>query len=134
KRAADGRRFFMTYVPAAPHYPYEGIPERFRKFKVTRPGDYGPLYLNELLYMDWVLASLVDQLKESGLLDKTLVVITDDHGEMLGGEDGLIGHGWLLTPELANAPLIIMDPANVGYRINKTVGSQVDLLPTLCDR
>src|SRR5947208_7858083 len=84
--------------------------------------------------MDWVLASLVDQLKESGLLDKTLVVITDDHGEMLGGEDGPIGHGWLLTPELANAPLIIMDPANVGYRINKAVGSQVDLLPTLCDR
>src|SRR5436853_437425 len=33
-----------------------------------------------------------------------------------------------------DTPQIIMDPANVGYRINKTVGSQVDLLPTLCDR
>ncbi len=134
KHAADGRKFFLTYVPAAPHYPYEGVPVRFRKFKMTEPGDYKAPYLNELLYMDWVLASLVDQLRDSGLLEKTLVVITDDHGEMLGGKDGPIGHGWWLTPQLVNAPLIILDPEKPGYHVNPTVGSQVDLLPTLCDR
>jgi len=67
------------------------------------------------------------------LLDKTLVVITDDHGELLGAQGGPIGHGWLLTPELANAPLIIMDPQKPGYRVNQTIGSQVDLLPTVLD-
>jgi hypothetical protein len=133
KYASEGRRFFLTYVPAAPHYPYERVPDAFRKFKMTDPDDFTPLYRNELLYMDWVLASIVDQLKASDLLDKTLVVITDDHGEMLGAAKGPIGHGWLLTPELANAPLIIMDPQNAGCRINPTVGSQVDLLPTLLD-
>jgi arylsulfatase A-like enzyme len=132
--AAGQQRFFLTYVPAAPHYPYEGIPPRFRQFQSSGPGDYTALYLNELLYMDWVLASLVDQLKQSGLLEKTLVVITDDHGEMLGGNGGPIGHGWLLTPQLANAPLIIMDPERSGYAINQAVGSQVDLLPTLLAR
>jgi phosphoglycerol transferase MdoB-like AlkP superfamily enzyme len=134
KYAADKQRFFLTYVPAAPHYPYEGIPPRFRRFQPSGSGDYKSFYLNELLYMDWVLASLIDELKESGLLEKTLVVITDDHGEMLGGKGDPIGHGWLLTPELANAPLIIMDPEKPGYRINRAVGSQVDLLPTLLDR
>ena len=83
--------------------------------------------------MDWVMASIVDQLKESGLLDKTLVVITNDHGEMLGANGGSIGHGWAITPELANTPLIIMDPQNPGCHLNYTLGSQIDVLPTLLD-
>jgi len=132
--ASGSRRFFLTYVPAAPHYPYEKVPEAFHKFKAGALGDYTPFYLNDLLYMDWVLTSIIDELEESGLLDKTLVVITDDHGELLGANGGPIGHGWLLSPELVNAPLIIMDPEKPGYRVNETVGSQVDLLPTLLDR
>jgi len=131
--AKDKQRFFLTYVPAAPHYPYEKVPEQFHKFKPGELGDYSALYKNELLYMDWVMASLVDELKESGLLEKTIVIITDDHGELLGANGGPIGHGWLLTPELANAPLIIMDPQKPGYRVNTRIGSQVDLLPTLLD-
>jgi arylsulfatase A-like enzyme len=134
KYATDRKKFFLTYVPAAPHYPYDAVPDRFRKFKPTDPSDYTPLYLNELLYMDWVLASLIDQLRDSGVLDKTLVVITDDHGEMTGGKGGPIGHGWWLTPQLANAPLILLDPERKEYRVNTTLGSQVDLLPTLCGR
>jgi len=55
-------------------------------------------------------------LKADGLLDKTIIVITADHGEMLGVKGGPIGHGWVVTPELANIPLIIMDPDHPGYR------------------
>lgn len=131
--ATNHQKFFLTYVPAAPHNPFDGTPNRFRKFKLGQVGDYTPFYLNELLYMDWNITSILDQLKTSGLLDNTLVIITDDHGEMLGENGGPIGHGWAITPELVNIPLIIMDPANSGYHINNTVGSQVDLLPTVLD-
>ncbi len=134
KYAADGRRFFLTYVPAAPHYPYDKIPPQFCKYKMTEVGNFTPLYQNELLYIDWVLASMVDQLKASGVLDKTLVIITNDHGEMLGDNGGPIGHGWVVTPELVNTPLILMDPQNPGCHTNYTVGSQIDLLPTVLDR
>jgi arylsulfatase A-like enzyme len=134
KYALADQRFFLTYVPAAPHYPYDNIPKEFCKFKKTSMGDYTPAYLNELLYMDFILASIVDQLKESGLLDKTMVIITNDHGEMLGNEGNPIGHGWAFTPELGNTPLIIMDPQNPGNHVNYTIGSQVDLLPTLLAR
>src|SRR5205823_3313733 len=72
KYSAGGQRIFMTYVPAAPHHPFEQVPARFQKFKAGEEGDHTPFYLNQLLYMDWVLASMVDQLKDSGLLDKTL--------------------------------------------------------------
>jgi len=131
--AAQRKKFFLTYVPAAPHYPYDSIPDRFRKYPLMTIGDYSPKYLNELLYMDWVIASLVDELRDAGVLDQTLVVITDDHGEMLGENGGPIGHGWVVTPELANVPLIVLDPARPGYRVNPVVGSQVDLLPTVLD-
>lgn len=131
--ATDKRKFFLTYVPAAPHNPFDGTPRRFQKRKLQKVGDLTPLYLNELQYMDWIKSSLLDQLKESGLLDKTLVVITADHGEMLGEDGGPVGHGWEITPALANVPLIIMDPDHHGYRLNRTIGSQVDLMPTILD-
>ena len=79
------------------------------------------------------MASILDQLKESGLLDKTLVIITNDHGEKTGANGSSIGHGWDLTPQLANTPLIIMDPQKPGYRLNYTLGSQIDLLPSVLD-
>jgi arylsulfatase A-like enzyme len=131
--AAEHQKFFLTYVPAAPHYPYDGTPHRFYKYQKKQIGDFTPLYLNELLYMDWIISSLIDQLRDSGVLDRTLVIITDDHGESLGADGGPIGHGWAVTPDLANVPLIIMDPENRGYHVNYTVGSQVDLTPTILD-
>jgi arylsulfatase A-like enzyme len=131
--ATNHQKFFLSYFPVAPHQPFDGAPEKFNKFKLEMMGNFKPLYLNELLYLDWVIGSVMDELKNTGLLDNTLVIITDDHGEMLGENGGPIGHGWIVTPELANVPLIIMDPANQRYRINDTIGSQVDLLPTILD-
>jgi phosphoglycerol transferase MdoB-like AlkP superfamily enzyme len=128
--ATAKQRFSLTYVPAAPHYPYDGIPASFMKYKARVMGDFTPLYLNELLYIDWVMATILDELKTAGILDQTVVLITNDHGEMLGDNGNPIGHGWVVTPELANTPLIILDPLKRGYRINSAVGSQVDFLPT----
>lgn len=131
--ATNHQNFFLTYVPVAPHNPFDGVPSQFRKHHLKQMDDYTPDYLNDLLYMDWCITSIVDELKSTGLLDSTLVVITDDHGEMLGENGGPIGHGWVATPLLTNIPLIIMDPDNPGYHINDTIGSQIDLLPTIVD-
>jgi arylsulfatase A-like enzyme len=131
--ATNHQTFFLTYFPVAPHNPFDGVPSRFRKYRLTQLNDYTPQYLNDLLYMDECISSVVDQLRDSGLLENTLVVITDDHGEMLGENGGPIGHGWSTRPDLTNIPLIIMDPDNPGYHVNDTFGSQVDLLPTIVD-
>jgi len=133
KMADSGNKFFLTYVPAAPHYPYDGVPQEFQKYKRNN-SDYVSVYVNSMLYMDWVISTILDQLKDSKLFDNTLVVITDDHGEMLGENGGPIGHGWAVNPALSNIPLIIMDPEKPGYRLNYTVGSEVDLMPTILDK
>lgn len=131
--ATNHQSFFLTYVPVAPHNPFDGIPDQFRKYHLKEQGDYTPLYLDDLLYMDSCITTILDELKTTGLLENTLVIITDDHGEMLGENGGPIGHGWMATPELTNIPLIIMDPGNPGYHVNDVVGSQVDLLPTVLE-
>jgi arylsulfatase A-like enzyme len=126
-------KFFLTYIPAAPHHPYDGTPPLFGKFKAKGLDDFLPMYLNSLVHMDWVINSILEELEKEELLDDTLVVITGDHGTWLGENDGPIGHGWFLTPELTNVPLIILDPRNTAHRVNYTVGSQVDVMPTILD-
>jgi len=45
---------------------------------------------------------------------------------MVGDEDKKLGHGWRVTPELCNTPLIIMDPRRPGYpRQLHRSGSQI---------
>ncbi len=136
--ARSGEDFVLTYLPVAPHYPYDTLSARFDKFDflngVVLKNDYTGRYKNQLLYMDWIIASMIDALRDNGVLDRTLVVITNDHGEMLGdNEAGNIGHGWSLAPHLSNIPLIVMDPRRPGYRVNQTLGSQIDVMPTILD-
>ncbi len=45
--------------------------------------------------------------------DRTLVVLTSDHGELLG-EHGIAGHGWWLWRELVEVPLIVDHPGIPG--------------------
>jgi phosphoglycerol transferase MdoB-like AlkP superfamily enzyme len=135
--AASQQRFFLTYVPAAPHMPYDLPTKQFKHFEEGAPpltGDYSGPYKNSLLYMDWVLSSILEHLEQTGLLDHTLVVITSDHGEMLGDRNKKLGHGWNLEPWLTNVPLILMDPDRRGCRTNFIRASQVDVLPTVLDR
>ena len=116
--------------------PFDSPAPEFVKFEETGrlTGDYTGRYKNQLRYMDWIITSLLDTLAELGQLDQTLVIITNDHGEMLGGDDGgLLGHGWNLKPVLVNTPLIILNPLAPGSRTNFTLGAQVDVLPTVLD-
>ena len=134
--AQKGERFFLTYMPVAPHMPFDSPAKEFEKFDNgvgALNNDYTGRYKNQLLYMDWVITGLLDELARLNLLEKTLVVITDDHGEMVGEDDKKVGHGWNLEPWLANVPLIIMDPQRQQSSTNYTLGSHVDILPTIFD-
>ena len=136
RHAEKGERFFLTYMPVAPHMPFDSPAKEFEKFDNgvgQLNNDYTGRYKNQLLYMDWVITGLLDELARLKLLEKTLVVITDDHGEMVGEDDKKVGHGWNLEPWLANVPLIIMDPQRQVGSTNLTLGSHIDILPTIFD-
>jgi arylsulfatase A-like enzyme len=84
--------------------------------------------------LDAALGRLFDQLRERGLLEDLLVVLTTDHGLPLG-EHGVVGlsRPWL-HDELIHLPLLIRLPggAEAGRRISALTES-VDLMPTLLD-
>jgi arylsulfatase A-like enzyme len=67
------------------------------------------LYDDGIVSIDRQLDGLLDDLDHRGLLDNTLVIITADHGEMLG-EHGRIGHGNGVSRPVIHVPLIVLGP------------------------
>ncbi|MEO0948509.1 MAG: sulfatase-like hydrolase/transferase, partial [Cyanobacteria bacterium J06641_5] len=67
------------------------------------------MYDAEVASQDEQLGIFFEQLRASGTLDNTLVIICADHGEHLG-EKQLLGHTNALYNELTQVPLIVRDP------------------------
>jgi hypothetical protein len=83
-------------------------------------------------YTDERIGELLDGLDARGLLDNTIVVLTSDHGEMLG-EKGLTGHAYLDEPNLM-VPLVFSWPARLAG--GRRIGAQartVDIVPTVLE-
>jgi len=66
-------------------------------------------YDTAIANLDEEIGHLLDYLKESGLYDRTLIVLTSDHGEVFGEHD-LVSHGQDVYQELLWVPLIIKAP------------------------
>jgi len=88
------------------------------------------LYDGEVRLIDELVGYLWAALKERGLLERTYVIFTSDHGERFG-EGGRWSHGPSLEETLVRVPLIFIGPdIQAGQRITTPV-SLVDLMPTL---
>ena len=88
-------------------------------------------YLANCSYLDEMIGRLLDTLEATGLLHHTVVVVTSDHGDMLG-ERGM----WFkkhFFDHAARVPLIVHAPSRFAVARRSENVSLVDLLPTLCD-
>lgn len=143
------RPFFLWVHFLTPHAPYDELPGavhlyrqpgagRFahtsgHEFEASSPEDLKrlqDLYMGEVWSADRTFGALVDRLRELGLLDSSIVVLTTDHGEEFG-EHGEFQHGRLYEEHL-RVPLVVRHPGAAGGRVAARVRS-VDLLPTLLD-
>jgi arylsulfatase A-like enzyme len=77
-----------------------------------------------LAYIDEQLGLLFDALQRHGVLNRTLVVVTSDHGEGLG-EHSLFDHGLSLYRTEIRVPLVVRPPA--GLNPSSVVGETVSL-------
>ncbi len=122
---------FLNYYDAhAPYLPPDDYLRRFATPGVepvpqlptgTRPGGswepaeiQGALdaYDGALAYLDAQIAALLAELGARGLLDRTIVVVTSDHGEEFN-EHGLIHHGHSLYLPSVHVPLLVVWPGRV---------------------
>jgi arylsulfatase A-like enzyme/Flp pilus assembly protein TadD len=107
-----------------PHTPYDP-PAPFRGQYALKPYD------GEVAYVDFALAPLIKHLREGGLLAKTIIILTADHGESLG-EHGEKTHGYLAYNSTLWVPLIICLPGWKPARTDAKVG-HIDIFPTVCE-
>jgi choline-sulfatase len=88
-------------------------------------------YYGAIAYVDDLIGRLMQALRSTGLADDTIVVLTSDHGEMLG-ERGL----WYKMSFFEGAcrvPLVIASPGRFQPRRVAASVSLVDFMPTLIE-
>ncbi len=91
------------------------------------------LYDGEVDYDSRHLGKLLAKLKEWGILSRTLVLLTADHGDEFF-DHGSLGHGHSLWNELIRVPLLFWYPAGLpGNRVSRNPMNLIDVVPTLMD-
>ncbi|MEW6742048.1 MAG: sulfatase [Planctomycetota bacterium] len=81
---------------------------------------------------DNALARLVDHLRQENLLDRTLLVVTSDHGEEFREHGGLL-HGRSLYQHQLSVPFMIRVPWRPERGRVEAIGHHVDVSPTILD-
>jgi len=149
---------FLNFIEA--HFPYHQLPDGYLARFTTRsraelraasmtlfaaqfgaqvddPAGLAPaatdMYDAGVLYADHLLGRVVDALRRHGSLERTIVVVLADHGEMLG-EHGEFGHGNSVYEPVLRVPLLVRYPPRIatGARVAAPV-STVGVYATVLD-
>jgi hypothetical protein len=133
ERRLDAARepFLGIYWSFVPHYPYSDYGPEYKirpSLKVRRD-----LYYDNLRLLDTQLEHLFRHLQETGLADRTIVIVVGDHGEAFGQHQGFWSHSFGGYAEMYRAPLVFWQPRLIAPRVVDKVTSHVDILPTLLD-
>jgi arylsulfatase A-like enzyme/Tfp pilus assembly protein PilF len=116
--------FFLFVHFYDPHDPYEP-PEPFASKWSAHP------YEGEVAFADYCVGQVLERLRQLGLYDDTLIVITGDHGEMLG-EHGELNHGFFIYEGALRVPLVVRAPhAQATARQVDLPVSLIDIVPTV---
>jgi arylsulfatase A-like enzyme len=151
-----GRPFFLFIHYFDVHYDYIPPPSYVRMFDPDYEGtittenfikddrinaslaeeDIGHIvarYDGEIRFTDDHLGAVIDKLKALGLFDKTLIILTSDHGDEFF-EHGGKGHAHTLFDELIKIPLVMRYPEKIpsGRKIENQVRI-IDIMPTVLD-
>ncbi len=135
----DQRNFmFLHYYD--PHFTYDPPEPFLSKFRNAKrlsnmTADVATVllgrYAGEIAYVDHCIGKVIARLKELDMYDSTMIVVTSDHGEMLG-QHGEVSHGYFIYQPAIRVPLVIRLPGkSKSARIKSTVGL-IDIVPTVC--
>jgi arylsulfatase A-like enzyme len=158
----DGSRpvfVFLNFLEA--HFPYHQLPEKFiaefsdrsrselrqlsldllaAQFGGTPPdreeavGPARDMYDAGILYSDHLLDRVVEALRRRGSLDRTILVVLSDHGELLAEHGSFFGHGASVYEPMIRVPLLVRFPPAIpaGVRVSDPV-STVGVYGTILD-
>jgi arylsulfatase A-like enzyme len=162
ERPAEAQRpafVFLNFIEA--HFPYHQLPHDYlwrftdapygelrqisldtlaAQFGGERPAvedvvePVRDMYDGGVAYTSALLARVVEALRSRGTLDRTVLVVLADHGEILGERAGFFGHGPSLYQESVGVPLLVRYPPRIpaGAHVTEPV-STLGVFATILD-
>jgi arylsulfatase A-like enzyme len=156
KKFQRKKKFFLFLFFSTPHFPYAApypyyqmytVPGYKGRYKYHKPpsiyekeniGDLETkqirgIYNGAVKSVDDALGEIIRFLEKEELLNKTIIIVTSDHGENLYENEWYVGHGEHFRGDyVVNIPLIVCNPLRI-YPLKKvdTIVRDVDLMPTI---
>lgn len=141
--------FFLTIAYNPPHSPYESLDDCMEEdYAIYENMDYKQLYVREnadttltkadaaryyfanVTGVDREFGRILDELKNLGLEKNTIVIFTSDHGETMCSHSTYDPKNSIYT-ESFNVPFIIRYPEKIRPRVDSTLFSTIDIMPTI---
>jgi arylsulfatase A-like enzyme len=90
-------------------------------------------YDGGIAYIDSEIGELIARLRQTGLYDNTLLVITSDHGEAFGEHNVLEHASNSVYQDQLHVPLVVKYPGQSAAERSDALVSQVDFMPTIME-
>lgn len=118
KLKGETKPFFLFAFTGITHTPYLGYLEGFDKYPNTTEENK---YLNSLMFADYSIGYFMDELRKEPWFYDTIFIFVADHTFNRNGT----------IKEKYNIPFLIYAPRYVKAQRSETLGSQLDILPTV---
>lgn len=122
--------FVSVYWSFVAHWPY---PDYGPDTHILPPTTRINQYYNNLAMLDQHISRLFEVLRQMGELERTIVVITGDHGEAFGQHPGNWAHSRQSYNENYQTPALLWQPKLFAPRVIDFYTSHIDIMPTLLD-
>ena len=121
-------------MPAERNHPFKpawDYPDYLKLNNDLDPTPFWNLYRNSLFQIDSLVGRVLTKLEEKNLLEKTVVIITGDHGQEFNeNKKNYWGHGSNFSPVQIRIPFMIFD-ADKAKQIYRHRTTHYDVAPTL---
>ncbi len=130
--------FYSFMITLSNHHPFQ-IPAIHREIKLqdkhvgTLFGDY----VQAVHYTDEAIGEFIQELKDAGLYDNSVIVFYGDHHGLISSDEeskkvmeDVLGKPYL-SDEMLHIPMIIHVPGSGLKETVRTIGTQIDFLPTI---
>jgi arylsulfatase A-like enzyme len=132
-------RFRLPHTPEEKALPLlendsgnDGIPTYQVLPGLSLPSEYMSRYADEIFYADHSIGELLQSVDSHRSGRDVIVLLTSDHGEIMGENDLYFVHYKATTPPEAHVPMILRAPGLPAERRSDAV-SLVDVMPTLLE-
>ncbi|WP_442050105.1 LTA synthase family protein [Paenibacillus sp. 2TAB19] len=142
RMSESGKPFYSHVISMTSHHPFS-IPED--KYQMELPERYEGTFVGDYIrgqnYADYALGLFIQDLKDRGIWDNSLIVMYGDHlglpiysldrddkelmAEIYGREYGYT--------DMINIPLVIINPSAPEAKVYDQLGGQIDVLPTVAN-